>query len=211
MRKPFEETTIGGVLSAAIDVLLAGLLWCLCSLPVVTIGPASTALYYTTAKSIRHERGRVAATFFKSFRQNLAVSLKAWLLLLLWLLVCAANLFLSGGMENGQNALLRNLSLILMLPAVFLFLWGFPFISRFENTVIGSLKYAFYLSLKYFGTTLLLLVELAAFLLAGWLLPPLIPLLPGICCLVLSYSIEPALKAAASGTEDNNSDRWYNE
>ena len=43
MRKQFEDTAVGSALSAAIDVIFAGLLWCLCSIPVITVGPASAA------------------------------------------------------------------------------------------------------------------------------------------------------------------------
>ena len=59
MRKHFEETRIGRVLSALTDVILAGLMWFVCSVPIITIGASSTALYYVTVKSIRHERGRL--------------------------------------------------------------------------------------------------------------------------------------------------------
>ena len=41
------------VLSGLIDLIFAGLLWLLCSLPVVTLGASTTALYYTVMKCIR--------------------------------------------------------------------------------------------------------------------------------------------------------------
>lgn len=211
MRKPFEETAIGMALTAAIDVVYVGLLWCLCALPVITLGPASTALYYTTAKSVRHERGRVTATFFGSFRANFRVSLLTWLLLLGYILAGAANILILRGTESLQGTVLWYLSRMMLVPALFVFVWVFPFISRFENTVGGSLRFSCFLALKNIGRTLLLSAELAAFVLVGWLMPRLIPLLPGLCCLIMSYSTEDALRAAAAGSEDSNADPWYNE
>ena len=211
MRKPFDETSAGLALTAAIDVIFAGLLWLLCALPVITLGPACTALYYTTVKSVRHERGRIAQTFFSSFKSNFRVSLSAWLILTAYLLIGTANIYLLSGMANAEGTVIWYLSRIMLLPAVFVFVWLFPFISRFENSVAGSLRFSGYLALKNIGKTLLLSAVLAAFAIVGWLLPGLIPLLPGVCCLVMSYVTEGALRAAAEGSEDNNADKWYNE
>lgn len=211
MRKPFEETSIGSAFSAAIDVVYVGLLWCLCSIPIVTIGPACTALYYTTAKSIRHERGRVTATFFGAFKSNFRTSLLVWLILLAYILIGAANIYILGGMENAKGTVFWYLSRVMLVPAVFIFVWVFPFISRFENTVIGSVRFACFLALKNMSRTLLLCAFLAAFVIIAWLMPALIPLMPGLCCLIMSYTAEKTLIAAAHGSEDNNADKWYNE
>lgn len=211
MRKPFDETPIGIALTAAIDVVYAGLLWCLCSIPIITVGPASTALYYTTAKSVRHERGRVTATFFSSFKANFRISLLVWLILIAYILIGAANIYAVSCMENAEGTLIWYLSRAMLVPALFIFIWIFPFVSRFENTVTGSLRFSCYLAIKNIGKTLLLSAELAGFVLIGWLMPKLIPLLPGLWCLIMSYSTEEALRAAADGSEDSNADQWYNE
>lgn len=211
MRKPFDETPIGIALTAAIDVVYAGLLWCLCSIPIITVGPASTALYYTTAKSVRHERGRVTATFFSSFKANFRISLLVWLILIAYFLIGTANIYALSCIENVEGTVIWYLSRIMLIPAVFIFVWIFPFVSRFENTVAGSLRFSCFLALKNIGKTLLLSAELAGFVLIGWLMPRLIPLLPGLCCLIMSYSTEEALRAAADGSEDSNADQWYNE
>ena len=75
------------VLSALIDLIWAGLLWLVCSLPLFTIGASSTALYYTVVKSIRHERGRVTSCFFRSFRSNFRQATAIWMLCGLYVLI----------------------------------------------------------------------------------------------------------------------------
>ena len=47
------------VMSKVFDVIVLSLLWTLCCIPVITIGPATTALYYAIVKSIRKDRGWV--------------------------------------------------------------------------------------------------------------------------------------------------------
>ena len=45
-----KESKLKTVLTAVIEILYVGILWLLCSLPVLTLGPATTALYYATVK-----------------------------------------------------------------------------------------------------------------------------------------------------------------
>ncbi len=48
-----KETRLTRALTWLIDIIFSGLLWCLFSLPLVTVG---AALYYTAVKNIRHGR-----------------------------------------------------------------------------------------------------------------------------------------------------------
>ena len=52
------------------DLLVAGFLWLVFSVPVVTIGPASAALYYTVVKVVRRKRETVTKSFLYAFRLN---------------------------------------------------------------------------------------------------------------------------------------------
>lgn len=40
-----------------VDVFILTLLWAVCCIPIITIGPASTAVYYVTLKLVRDEVG----------------------------------------------------------------------------------------------------------------------------------------------------------
>ena len=52
------------------DVLILGFLWILVSLPIVTIGPASAALYYALVKSVRRKRDTAAKAFFWALKRK---------------------------------------------------------------------------------------------------------------------------------------------
>ena len=58
------------------------LLWILCSLPIFTMGAATTALYYSTLKIVRGEDSHLTKLFFRSFRQNFKQATLLWLILL---------------------------------------------------------------------------------------------------------------------------------
>ena len=58
------------------------LLWFVCSIPVFTIGAATTALCYASLKIVRDEDSHVFALFFRSFRENFRQATVIWLILL---------------------------------------------------------------------------------------------------------------------------------
>ena len=52
------------------DCMILSILWIVCSLPVITAGAATTALYYCVVKVIREERSSVFKEFRKAFKSN---------------------------------------------------------------------------------------------------------------------------------------------
>ena len=49
---------------------LLNVLWFICSIPIVTIGASTTALYYVCLKIVRGEEQYVIPMFFRSFKEN---------------------------------------------------------------------------------------------------------------------------------------------
>ena len=204
-----KESKLHTVLTALIDIIWLGLLWLICSLPVVTLGAASTALYYSMVKCVRHERGRATASFFRAFRQNFRQATILWLLCLGVLALGVADQYALSRMGVQPGSFFYMLSRFLLLPIPLLFPWMFAFLSRFENTVPVILRFSLWLAVKHVGKSLLLLLELASAALIAWLLPQIAPLLPGVLCLLMSFSIEPALRPLAEG--QGSAEDWYNE
>ncbi len=204
-----KESRLHAVLTAIIDIVWLGLIWLLCSLPVLTIGAASTALYYSMVKCVRHERGRATKEYFGAFCRNFRQATALWLICLAVLAVGIADMYAFSQMGVKQGDFLFVLSRLLLLPVPVLFPWIFAFLSRFQNTVAGTLRFAVYLAGRRWKATLLLFLELAGTALIAWLMPGIIPLLPGVVCLLMSLSIEPALRelSAGQGTDED----WYNE
>ena len=74
------------------DVFGLSLCWILCCIPILTIGPATTALYDAVYHGIRRRESGVYARFFRTFRQNLKVGIPvtviglvtAWVLAMAW-------------------------------------------------------------------------------------------------------------------------------
>ena len=198
--------------SSLVYIIYIGILWLLCSLPIVTIGPASTAMYYSMVKCVRHGRSHVSREFFGAFKSNFMPALKAWLVFLIPMLLWLFNLLINRQSDPEGIRMLTKLSFWLIVPLCFPLSWLFAYISRFENSLGDTLKYSLFLSVKNFMRTITMLLTVAAFAFVGLLAPVSIPLLPGLCCLVISLQTEPVFKAITAQHEnDENLDKWYNE
>ena len=76
-----QDSTFMTILNKAADMVILSVLWCVCSLPLLTIGASSSALYHTAVKVIRQGRGYAFSAFLTSFRQNLKQTIPLTLLL----------------------------------------------------------------------------------------------------------------------------------
>ena len=102
--------------NAITDVLLLSLLWCLCSLPLFTLGAATTALYDAAVHGIRYREPGLYRRFFATFRRELKTTVPVtllWGLILLFGLYvlalldeAAAEDALAGVMGGGYRVLM---------------------------------------------------------------------------------------------------------
>ena len=77
-------------------LVVLNVLWVLCSLPVVTIGPSTAALYQVLGKVIQGEDSHTARKFFAAWRENFKCALLVWLPML-------AVLGLAGSLANKKS------------------------------------------------------------------------------------------------------------
>lgn len=208
------ESRFMSAISGFFELLFIGLVWLAVSLPVVTLGASTTALYYTVVKTVVHERGRLLKTFFRAFKSNFRQSTVIWLIIALYAALGAADMYALGVMGFGRDSgsIMYYISVLFFVPAAITALWVFAYTSRFGGSVGETLKYVWYLSIRNFGRTLLLCLIVGGTAAVCWLIPLISPLLPGVCCFLTSMVIEPVFKAiTAERDDDDNRDKWYNE
>lgn len=204
-----EKSRIGSAVSRFIDLIVAGLYWLICSLPVITIGAASTALYYAVVKCVRHERGRLTGVFFSAFRREFRQSTLTWLIYIGYTAVIAADAYAIGA--AGLGGVLGILRWVFFMPALLSLPWMFAYISRFSNNIKGSFKFVGWLTLKHLGKSVLLAAVLVAVGVIVYFTPLLLPLLPGAVCMLMSLIIEPVFREYTAEQGGENTDAWYNE
>ena len=185
------------------------LLWFVCSLPVVTIGAATTALYYTSLKVIRGEESSLTQQFFHSFRENFKQAT------VLWLIMAVIGLFLAGDgyilyhlrlSSSGALAVLWTVILAIVIAAAIVWvielLFLFPLIASVSNDNRSMLKNAFLIGTHYlFATILVFAVHFAVFFVVVAWFTPLIILGEGLCAMISAWLLNNIL-IICSGTPE---------
>lgn len=64
------------------DLIVLNILWIITSIPIVTIGASTTAMYYVTLKLVRDEDGYTIRSYFRSFKENFKQATVIWLIML---------------------------------------------------------------------------------------------------------------------------------
>lgn len=145
-------------LSKVADLMILNLLTIVCCLPVITVGPALTALNYMALKMVRNEEGYIARAFFKSFKENLRQGIMIWLLFLLAALVLVFDYFIMGSTETqmaGIGQILVGVAAIFVISTA---LYAFPLLAKFKNSIGTTLKNALLVSMMQFPKTVLMFV-----------------------------------------------------
>ncbi len=152
-----------GIFSKVMDAVILGVLWLACSVPVVTIGAASSAFYYAYNKCVRQERGYAFPTFFSAFRSNFKQATGMWLTLLGMLLFTAVDYMLLNAYA-GAFPMAKILMGCMLVAFLYLTLWGlyaFAYIARFEVETKAAKKMVVRLILENPGWTVLLALVFA--------------------------------------------------
>lgn len=159
---------------------MLGVLWLICSIPIITIGASTTALYYVFMRIIKEEEGYLISDFFRSFRTNFKQSTKVWIIFLLVGIFLVFDIFL---MRNQLNIV--EMSLFYVFCVLFIFYcamltYVFPLISRFDNDLKNLLKSAFLLPIKHLVSTVIMFLSTCGIIYIFLQLLPLIFLLPAV-------------------------------
>lgn len=141
-----------------IQMVYVGILWFVCSVPVVTMGAATTALYEVLLMMEKNQEGYIATSFFRAFRKNFKSAALVWIPLLFAEIVFGVNLFYYGVLGGGQFPVQCVVFAVLLLLAVMLSGYVFPVMARFENTTAGTFHMAAILAMRNPGWTIVILL-----------------------------------------------------
>ncbi len=159
-----DEGMLTRFLTRLCDLILLNLIWMVCCLPIVTVGAATSALYYTAMKMHAQEEGSILRTYFHGFRMNGTQATRLWLMMLAAAAVIGVDLWF--GYQNittaaGLLVLIAGVSFGLLLLCESI--WLFPLQARFHNTDVGHIKNAMALFRLHIPHSLLVLLV--------WILP----------------------------------------
>ena len=170
------------------------LLWALCSIPIVTVGASTTALYYVMLKLARGEEGNVTTMFFRSFKENFKQATVLWLILFAFGLFLGADGYVLAHLRKstaGPLPVVFTLLLAVVIVAAVLYtivlIYVFPLVASVKNTNMAMLKNSFLVGTRYlFVTILVFAIHFVIFFITVRFFTPLLIAGEGLCALLSS-------------------------
>lgn len=180
------------IFNKMLNLVLLTVYWLVLSLPIITLGAATTALYYTTQKVIKNDRGYVSGEFFKALKENFKTSTLCWIVHLIVGLIFADECYLCYQMwaKGEPIGWLWVLFLVLEILNVTMALFTLTYIARFADGVGRTLKNSLLIMLAHLIKALLQTLLLAVFVIAVIYFPPAILVAPAAYMLLSSYILE---------------------
>ena len=172
------NNTFFRVMSKVADLCILNIICVICCIPVITAGASITAMYYVTLKMVRNEDAYIVRSFFKSFKQNFKQATIINLIMLLIGVVLYIDLNVSKAMQGGAGQIFQVIFMAFVLIYFILFLYVYPVLARFYNTIKNTIKNALFMAVRHLPYTVVMVLIAAC---------------PLLLLLVKSYQIQSTL------------------
>ena len=179
------------------DAVVLSLLWLLFSIPIVTLGPATAALYDCAVHNLRRGEDDLPGRFWRSFKRDWKIGA---LSALLWLVVTVTPLvLLYQSARRGAPGLVLGALVLLAFFLLALGCWVFPLLSRFTFSFASLQSTAVRLGLGHIlrSAALAVLVAVTVWLCLRFVVPAFF--LPCAAAWVATFIIEPVFERYEKG------------
>ncbi len=200
------------------NMMLVSLMWVVCCIPVVTMIPASAAMFHTTTKIIRGRGSGIFRDFVRTFISNLKMGVILNLIVLASGFVLFTCVDFGRQMEGIFGLVYMLIGMVLMLFWAMMILYLPPVLSRFEGKVTMYIRMALFLSSQRMVRSLGMLVLLFVVAFLTDYFPMVLMITPGLFADMTCTGMEKALslfdnsrqedtagEQAADDTEDSMS------
>lgn len=181
-----------GKLVKVADFLYLSILWAIFSLPIITIGASTSALYYTTHFAIRKEEGYISSIFWDSFKKSFKKATLNWILFLFTATAFYLDSIIIIEKTNGSViGVVGQMFFLLLIPIeCFLIIYILPYISRFNSPLKLVWKNSAILAFANLFETISIFLLLIITLVVIWLIPITIVILPAFVAYIISNRME---------------------
>ena len=145
------------ILEEISDIVILNFLFIIFSIPIITIGASSSALYTVSLKKTNEENISVFKEFMRSFKSNFKISTLAWI----FTIILASMLFLDFYISNLISIkfiglVLKFISTLVSILLIFNITYLFPMISKFDNTLKNTIINSTIISIQYLPYTIIM-------------------------------------------------------
>jgi uncharacterized membrane protein YesL len=157
---PFDpENKFWSFMNKITDLFFLAILWFLFSIPLVTIGASTVALFHFTLRQVDDTEGYAFRSFLQAFKKNFWQATALWFLFLVCLVFFIADYhaLFSYRFPSVIQVGLFSLVTALALLSLILFCYVFPLISCFHVSVRKALGDALVMGVSNIGYTTVIL------------------------------------------------------
>ena len=140
------------------DVMILNIVFLITCLPVVTLGAAWTSLSYVTLKMSRDEESYIVKSYFKAFRQNFRQATAIWGIALVAMFIFYMDFHIIRSMNQSMAQVMFILLAAIAMLAALTLLYVFPVLAKFDNTIMGTIRNAFIMSILQLPKTVVMFV-----------------------------------------------------
>lgn len=178
-------------LSKILDCIFLSILWVVFSLPLITFGASTSALYYTANKTIRNSRGYVWQQFWRGFKSSFKQSTILWLIFLLIIFLLYNDIQIVGLLGSGNLAFAAKVFFtVLMVVLGMVVMYIFPYVARFSAPLKSVAKNCAFMMVRHLPWSFLALLVIAVTAFIMWLIPITIFFMPTLGALVMTLILE---------------------
>lgn len=140
------------------DLFILNILWIIFSIPIITIGASTSALYSVDLKLLDSEEGYIIKSFFKAFKENFKKSTILFVFIVFISILLGTNLIF--WLKCNLSISYFTLPFILFFLFIFLLVtpYIFPTLTKTKCSILSIVKYSFFVSLKNLPYSILIVV-----------------------------------------------------
>jgi len=181
---PFNK--YGGMVA---DMIILSFMWLLFSIPLVTIGASTTAMFYVSTRRIANREGYITRDFWEAFKANFKKATIIWLIciVLAWLIwFNLSNIDVVGSM----GVIIYPAQIIIIVEMALMAVYIFPMTARFDMSIKQIFKSCFYMANRHLLTSVTCVILVVAIVLSFIIMPPLTLFLgPGLYAWMASHMV----------------------
>ena len=176
-------------------MIILSFMWLLFSIPIITIGTSTTALFYVSTRRIANREGYITRDFWEAFKANFKRATLVWLMILtlLWLIWFNIRHI---EVVGGLGFIIFPAQIILFVEIIFMSIYIFPMTARFDMGIKQLIKSSFFMANRHLLTSITCVVLLVAIFFSIYIVPlPLVFFLgPGMYGWLSSHMIMKVFK-----------------
>jgi len=158
------------ILDKITNLFFLNILWLLCSLPLITLFPATAAMFGVFKDWVQGKEGNLFKSFWNYFKTNFKHSFIYGIIWFLSLFIFYIDFALISEFES-YNFILTSLLFLLLILVAFNTIYFTPVNIHFDVNLFGKIKNSFLFSIMFFPTTILSLL-ICGFVIASIIFVP---------------------------------------